>query len=135
MGWCGGGSGGFEVKEWLGVCCVGSDINKVVERRNMNMVLLRFSFIWRDLYGFGDSWDLRCDWFLIWGSLRREFRDGRNGWDVWDSRDIWDFWDLWDYRYSRDLWDYRDSRSVCDVWDVRDFRDFCDLRDFRDFWD
>ncbi|KAM8996330.1 nuclear receptor coactivator 5 isoform 1-T2 [Ara ararauna] len=98
------------------------DINKAVERRNMNKASSRSSPARRELYAYGDGRDTRRDRSPLRGSPRRDPRDGRNGRDSRDTRDI----------RARDMRDARDHRDPRDIRDPRDLRDPRDVRDLRD---
>ncbi|XP_071615576.1 nuclear receptor coactivator 5 isoform X1 [Heliangelus exortis] len=101
------------------------DINKAVERRNMNKASSRSSPARREPYAYGDGRDARRDRSPLRGSPRRDPRDGRDGRNGRDSRDI----------RPRDIRDARDHRDLRDPRDIRDPRDLRDPRDVRDLRD
>ncbi|XP_030318766.1 nuclear receptor coactivator 5 isoform X2 [Calypte anna] len=101
------------------------DINKAVERRNMNKASSRSSPARREPYAYGDGRDARRDRSPLRGSPRRDPRDGRDGRNGRDSRDI----------RARDIRDARDHRDLRDPRDIRDPRDLRDPRDVRDLRD
>ncbi|XP_057280687.1 nuclear receptor coactivator 5 [Pezoporus wallicus] len=107
------------------------DINKAVERRNMNKASSRSSPARREPYAYGDGRDARRDRSPLRGSPRRDPRDGRNGRDSRDTRDI-RARDMRDARDHRDPRDLRDPRDIRDPRDLRDPRDVRDLRDPRE---
>ncbi|XP_030910368.1 nuclear receptor coactivator 5 isoform X1 [Melopsittacus undulatus] len=107
------------------------DINKAVERRNMNKASSRSSPARREPYAYGDGRDTRRDRSPLRGSPRRDPRDGRNGRDSRDTRDI-RARDMRDARDHRDPRDLRDPRDIRDPRDLRDPRDVRDLRDPRE---
>ncbi|KAM4891474.1 nuclear receptor coactivator 5 isoform 1-T1 [Sylvia borin] len=110
------------------------DINKAVERRNMNKASSRSSPSRREQYAYGDGRDARRDRSPLRGSPRRDprdGRDGRNGRDARDTRDIRGR-DMRDARDHRDPRDLRDPRDIRDPRDLRDPRDVRDLRDPRE---
>ncbi|XP_077315367.1 nuclear receptor coactivator 5 isoform X1 [Lithobates pipiens] len=125
------------------------DINKAVERRNMNKGPSRSSPSRRDLYGFGEGQEPRRERSRspMRSSPRRAsreprdrdsraVRDGRDGREPRDLRDR-DLRDLRDgrereFRDSRDARDPRDTRELRDARDTRDLRDARDIRDSRD---
>ncbi|CAI9535815.1 unnamed protein product [Staurois parvus] len=123
------------------------DINKAVERRNMNKGPSRSSPSRRDLYGFGQGQEPRHDRSRspLRSSPRRgsrEPRDGRDSRPVRDGRDGREPRDIRDNRPPRDSRDHdlrdmrdgreRDFRDPRDTRDLRDPRDTRDLRDARD---
>ncbi|XP_058706271.1 nuclear receptor coactivator 5 isoform X1 [Poecile atricapillus] len=110
------------------------DINKAVERRNMNKASSRSSPTRRDQYAYGDGRDARRDRSPLRGSPRRDPRDGRDGRNGRDARDTRDMRarDMRDARDHRDPRDLRDPRDIRDPRDLRDPRDVRDLRDPRE---
>ncbi|RMB95691.1 hypothetical protein DUI87_27803 [Hirundo rustica rustica] len=107
------------------------DINKAVDRRNMNKASSRSSPTRRDQYAYGDGRDARRDRSPLRGSPRRDPRDGRDGRNGRDARDARDIRGR-DMRDSRDHRDPRDLRDPRDIRDPRDLRDPRDVRDLRD---
>ncbi|KAJ7403549.1 Nuclear receptor coactivator 5 [Pitangus sulphuratus] len=110
------------------------DINKAVERRNMNKASSRSSPTRREPYTYGDGRDARRDRSPLRGSPRRDPRDGRDGRNGRDARDARDIRarDMRDARDHRDPRDLRDPRDIRDPRDLRDPRDVRDLRDPRE---
>ncbi|XP_040186131.1 nuclear receptor coactivator 5 isoform X2 [Rana temporaria] len=125
------------------------DINKAVDRRNMNKGPSRSSPSRRDVYGFGQGQEQRRERERspLRSSPRRgsreprdrdsrAVRDGRDGREPRD-RDLRDLRDgrEREFREPRDARDPRDTRELRDTRDARDIRDTRDVRDLRDLRD